>query len=58
MYKLLNDFDSFASYDYNDVVPSLMLNSENIYNSISQNEIIAKLISEYQRRSDYFTSIC
>ncbi len=57
VYKLLNDFDSFATYDYDDLVPSLMLDQTNIHSSISQNKIVSELISEYNKRNKYFSSL-
>lgn len=57
VYKLLNDFDSFATYDYDNLVPSLMLDQANIHSSISKNKIVSELLSEYNKRNKYFSGI-
>lgn len=54
VYKLVNDFDSFAEYNYDDLVQSLMLDSSDIEKSISGNDIVKKLIIEYDKKKEYF----
>lgn len=57
VYKLLNDFDSFATYEYDNLVPSLMLDQANIHSSISKNKIVSELIIEYNKRNKYFSEL-
>ena len=42
-YKLFNDFDRFNEFDYDDMVPSLKLDPQNIQQSIRNNKIIGEL---------------
>lgn len=42
-YKLFNDFDRFNEFDYDDMVPSLKLDPQNIQQSILNNKIIGEL---------------
>ncbi|EGY24935.1 hypothetical protein DA2_2876 [Desulfovibrio sp. A2] len=42
-YRLMNDFDRFATFEYEDFVPSLRLNHNDVHRSISENRIIAEL---------------
>lgn len=42
-YRLMNDFDRFATFEYEDFVPSLRLNHNDMHRSISENKIIAEL---------------
>ena len=42
-YKLFNDFDKFNEFDYDDMVPSLKLDPQNIQQSILTNKIIGEL---------------
>lgn len=49
VYKLLNDFDRFGSFDYEAMVPALSLNRDKVTESINENLIISKLIESYKR---------
>lgn len=47
-YKLFNDFDKFATHDYDELVPSLSLDQSNIKDSINNNKIILALQQAYE----------
>ncbi|MFC4677481.1 hypothetical protein [Desulfovibrio legallii] len=49
VYKLLNDFDRFGSFDYEAMVPALSLDQDKVKESINENLIISKLIEAYNR---------
>lgn len=42
-YKLLNDFDHFNEFDYEDMLPSLTFNSSEVKESILKNKITEEL---------------
>jgi hypothetical protein len=46
IYKMMNDYDKFATYEYDDLVPSLSLDSSDIKNSITTNEISKRLMEK------------
>lgn len=48
-YKLMNDFDRFASFEYDDLVPSLSLDSNDVEASVDENEIIKRLHATYSK---------
>lgn len=46
-YKLFNDYDKFATFNYDDLVPSLSLDRDDVENSINNNAVIKSLQQEY-----------
>ena len=51
VYKMFNDFDKFATYDYEDMVPELNLDQSKINESITKNRIIGELCYVFGRIS-------
>lgn len=47
VYRLFNDFDSFQKYDYEEMVPSLNLDPDELTDSILQNTIVSELKSVF-----------
>ena len=48
-YKLLNDFDHFNEFDYEDMIPSLTFNSSEVKKSILKNKITEELKTSLQK---------
>ena len=51
IYKLYHDFDMFARYGYDDMVPSLQLDPNNVVQSLLENKIVAELQRVYAATS-------
>ena len=55
IYKTLNDFDSFACFDYDSLVSEINLNEKEIEASIKQNKTINELILTYNKIAPIIT---
>ena len=55
VYRMFNDFDKFATYDYDDMVSELNLNESKMYDSIKQNKIIGELCLVFNKISAALT---
>lgn len=51
VYKMFNDFDKFATYDYEDMVSELNLDQSKIHESIVNNKIVGELSLVFNRIS-------
>ncbi len=51
IYKLYHDFDMYARYNYDDMVPSLQLDPNNVAQSMLENKIVAELRNVYAAAS-------
>lgn len=53
-YKMLNDYDKFDSYDYDDLFTSMTIDSNNINYSLNENNIIIHLLSCFNKNRIHF----
>ena len=54
VYKMFNDFDKFATYEYDDMVPELNLDKSKVHESIVNNKIVKELCLVFNRISPAF----
>ena len=53
-YKMLNDYDKFDSYDYDDLFTSMTIDSNDINHSLNENNIIIHLLSCFNKNRIHF----
>lgn len=56
IYKTVNDFDSFASFEYDNLVSEISLDENEIENSIKENKTINELILTYKKIAPVITA--